>query len=152
MSNDIITQWLNLPQVSVRNIDIVGNSTIIYLKLDNFFCEIGKGNAKNICAIATDMWDPYLASICQYAPQAKIVFDKFCLIAEYNRMMDRIRNEEYGVASGSGKNVIAGSRYLLLTNKENLGKYQKERLRELLDVNKTISTAYILKDKLKMLW
>jgi len=120
--------------------------------LDKFFCEIGEGNAKNICAIATDMWDPYIASIRQYAPQAKVVFDKFHVIAEYNRMIDRIRNEEYSIASKSGKKAIKGSRYLLLTNKENLGQSQKERLRELLDVNKIISTAYILKDELKMLW
>jgi transposase len=120
--------------------------------LDKFFCEIGADNAKNICAIATDMWDPYLASICQYAPQAKVVFDKFHVIAEYNRMIDRIRNEEYSIASKSGKKAIKGSRYLLLTNEQNLGKDQKERLKELLDVNETISTAYILKDELKMLW
>jgi len=120
--------------------------------LDKFFCEIGEGNAKNICAIATDMWDPYLASISQNAPQAKVVFDKFHVIAEYSKMIDRIRNEEYSIASESGKKVIAGSRYLLLTNEQNLGKSQKERLKELLDVNETISTAYILKDELKMLW
>ena len=120
--------------------------------LDRFFCEIGESNAKNICAIATDMWDPYIASISQNAAQAKIVFDKFHVIAEYNRMMDRIRNEEYSIANKSGKKVIAGSRYLLLTNKQNLGQSQKERLRKLLCLNKTISTAYILKDELKMLW
>jgi len=120
--------------------------------LDKFFCEIGNDKAKQIEAIATDMWDPYLASICQHAPFAKVVFDKFHVIAEYSRMIDKVRNEEYRKASESGKKVIAGSKYLLLANDKNLGKNQKERLKELLSVNEILSTVYILKDELRMLW
>jgi transposase len=120
--------------------------------LDKFFYEIGADNAKEIYAIAIDMWDPYIASISEYAPWAKVVFDKFHVIAEYNRMIDRIRNEEYQKASDSGKKVIKGSKYILLANEENLGKDQKERLKELLSVNEILNTVYILKDELKMLW
>ncbi len=60
------------------------------------------------------MWDPYIASIRQYAPQAKVVFDKFHVIAEYNRVIDRIRNKEYHIASKSDKKAIKGSKYILL--------------------------------------
>jgi len=45
--------------------------------LDRFFAEIGGTRAKEIMAIAVDMWDPYLASILKHAPGAKVVFDKF---------------------------------------------------------------------------
>lgn len=120
--------------------------------LDKFFSEIGEDKAKEIRAIATDMWDPYLASISEYAPWAKVVFDKFHVIAEYSRMIDRVRNEEYRAASESGKKVIEGSKYLLLKNEQNLKQNQKERLKELLSVNEVLNTVYILKDELKMLW
>jgi transposase len=50
-------------------------------------------------------------------------------IAEYSRMLDRVRNEEYRAASNSGKKVIKGSRYLLLKNEEDLVNSQKERLK-----------------------
>ena len=60
--------------------------------LDKFFAEIGGTRAKEIMAIAIDMWDPYLASISEYAPQAKVVFDKFHVIAEYSKMLDKMRN------------------------------------------------------------
>jgi transposase len=120
--------------------------------LDKFFTEIGQDKAKEITAIAIDMWDPYLKSILEYAPQAKVVFDKFHVIAEYSRMIDRVRNEEYRAASNSGKKIIKGSRYLLLKNEEYLKENQKERLKELLSVNEVLNTVYILKDELKMLW
>jgi transposase len=60
--------------------------------LDKFFAEIGGTRAKEIMAIAIDMWDPYLASILKYAPGAKVVFDKFHVIAEYSKMLDKMRN------------------------------------------------------------
>lgn len=120
--------------------------------LDKFFTEIGETKAKEITAIATDMWDPYLKSISEHAPQANVVFDKFHVIAEYSRMIDRVRNEEYRAASNSGKKIIKGSRYLLLKNEENLKSCQRERLKELLSVNEVLNTVYILKDELKMLW
>lgn len=120
--------------------------------LDKFFCEIGEDKARKISAIATDMWDPYLASISEYAPWAKVVFDKFHVITEYSRMIDRVRNKEYRVASESGKKIIKGSRYLLLANEKNLKQDQKEKLNELLSINEVLNTVYILKDELKMLW
>lgn len=120
--------------------------------LDKFFTEIGEKQAQEIIALATDMWDPYLKSISEHAPQAKVVFDKFHVIAEYSRMIDRVRNEEHRAASNTGKKVIKGSRYLLLKNEENLTENQKERLKELLSVNETLNTVYILKDELKRLW
>jgi transposase len=71
--------------------------------LDKFFAEIGENRAKEIMAIAVDMWDPYLASISEHAPWAKVVFDKFHVIAEYSEMIDRVRNEEYRAASQVGQ-------------------------------------------------
>jgi transposase len=50
--------------------------------LDRFFIEIGGTRAKEIMAIAIDMWDPYLANILKYAPGAKVVFDKFPVNSE----------------------------------------------------------------------
>lgn len=117
--------------------------------LDKVFTEIGEKQAQEILAIATDMWDPYLRSISEYTPQAKVVFH---VIAEYLRMIDRVRNEEYRAAFNTGKRVIKGSKYLLLKNEENLTENQKERLKELLSVNETLNTVYILKDELKRLW
>lgn len=48
--------------------------------------------------------------------------------------------------------MIKGTKYILLSNKENLGRKAKGRLRDLLKVNKALSTLYILKDDLRHLW
>ena len=124
--------------------------------LDKFFKELGPERCKNLKAIALDMWNPYLASIWEYAPHIKEVFDKFHVLNAYSRVIDKVRNTEYNKAVKTEKEVIKGSKYLLLKNKENLTrtsiKDEKKHLRKLLRVNKKINLTYILKDDLKRLW
>ena len=74
------------------------------------------------------MWDPYLKSIRQYAPQAKFMAGKFHVLQMYSRMVDKVRNIEYRKASKKDKKVIKGSRYLLLKNSDNLKLDEKEHL------------------------
>jgi len=102
------------------------------------------------------MWDPYLASIRKYAPQVKEVFDKFHVLNSYSRVIDKVRNIEYKRATREEKEVIKGSKYLLLKNKESLEenerRNEKKDLRQLLRLNRNINLVYILKDDLKRLW
>lgn len=120
--------------------------------LDEFFKELGEERAKKILAIAMDMWDPYIASTKEHAPQAEIVFDKFHVIKNYSKVIDQIRNIEYKKASETEREVIKGTKYLLLRNLEDLKENQLETLDRLLKLNKNINIAYLLKDDLKQLW
>lgn len=68
--------------------------------LEAFFDEIGEETAHGVEAIATpakalvpgvDMWAPYIAAIEDRAPQDAIVFDKFHVIRNYSKVIDRVR-------------------------------------------------------------
>ena len=86
-------------------------------------------------------------------PQAKIVFDLFHVVANFNRAIDKVRNSEYRKASEQDKDVFKGSKYLLLKNRKNLKTHeQRQHLKQLLDLNETINTVMILKEKLKHIW
>lgn len=52
----------------------------------------------------------------------------------------------------AARRVIKGSRWLLLRNADNLKPEQAVKLEELLAVNASLTTAYLLKDQLKTLW
>ncbi len=120
--------------------------------LNQFFEEIGPVISKQIEAVACDMWDPYIASIRNNAPQAQPVFDKFHVLQAYSRAIDKARNIEYRKASKKDKEIIKGSRYLLLKNSDNLKLDEKEHLDKLLKLNRRLTRIYILKDELKGLW
>lgn len=117
-----------------------------------FFELFGEERCKKIKAVCIDMWDPYIKAVKKYCPNAQIVYDLFHVVQNFSKVIDKIRNNEMRKASSSKKDVIKGSRYLLLSNTENLSRKKKNSLKELLSLNKPLSTVYILKDELKHLW
>jgi transposase len=120
--------------------------------LDAFFKSMPEGVSDGIKAVAMDMWDPFIAAVRKWCPNAKIVFDFFHVVQAFNKVIDKVRNQEYQKATQEARKVIKGSKYLLLKNKENLKSNEKPHLRELLKINYNLSTAYILKDALKVIW
>ena len=75
------------------------------------------------------------------------------MVANFNRVIDKVRNSEYRKASKEDKAVFKGSKYLLLKNRKNLkSQQQRQHLKELLALNETINTVMILKESLKHIW
>lgn len=121
--------------------------------LGDFFAGMTQEQRQAIEAIAMDMWDPYIHAIKNYVPHVKIVFDLFHVVSGFGKVIDKVRNAEYRKASKEGKGVFKGSKYLLLKNKNTIRKKgPREQLKQLLSLNETINTVYILKDKLKLIW
>jgi len=121
--------------------------------LEHFFDQLNDKQLGGIKAVVMDMWDPFIKAVKEKAPQAKIVFDLFHVVSNFNKVIDKVRNSEYQKASDENKPVYKGTKYLLLKNRENLKTpEQRQHLKELLELNETISTVMILKDKLKYIW
>ncbi len=75
------------------------------------------------------------------------------MVAQFNRVIDKVRNSEYRKASEENKAVFKGARYLLLKNRKNIRlKAQREQLKQLLQLNEVINTTMILKEQLKHIW
>lgn len=100
-----------------------------------------------------DMWAPFIKAVKKKLPNAKIVFDLFHVVANFSRVIDKVRNSKFQKASKQDKAVYKGARFLLLKNRKNIRR-QKERtqIKQLLELNQVINTVMILKDKLKHIW
>ena len=120
--------------------------------LDAFFKNLTAGQKRAVEAVAMDMWRPYINRVQHHCPRAKIVFDFFHVVQGFSWVIDQVRRSEYTNARGGDRKVIKDCRYLLLKNEDNLTCEQKDRLTMLLKLNRTISTIYVLKDQLKMLY
>lgn len=121
--------------------------------LDEFFDQIGKARCRRIKAIAMDCWNPYIASATEHLGISKIVFDKFHLLKNYGQVIDKVRNSEFRKADENEKEIIKGSKYLLLANRINIKDQQKqEKLEQILELNQNINLSYILKDELRQIW
>ncbi|TET24372.1 MAG: ISL3 family transposase [Candidatus Cloacimonadota bacterium] len=123
-----------------------------YKTLKGFFKKIPKRERRRIEAVCMDMWDPYIKAVTIWCPDASIVFDLFHVVQAFGKVINKVRNREYKKAFGENKDVIKGTKYILLKNRKNLKRKESRRLKELLEINKNLSTVYILKDQLKRLW
>jgi transposase len=106
-------------------------------------------------AVAMDMSAAYRQAVSVHLPKATIVFDHFHVIKLYNDKLSQLRRDLYREATDKmHKEVLKGTRWLLLKNPENLdeGKDEKSRLEEALALNKSLALAYYMKEDLRRLW
>jgi transposase len=118
-----------------------------------FFAELRPEQRASIEAVATDMASGYREAVREACPHAALVYDLFHAVAKFSReVIDRVRVDESKRNDEAGRQLIKGSRYLLLNNEEHLVGDQRERLDALLAANAHLNLVYILKDQLKHLW
>lgn len=114
-----------------------------------------KGSKARIEAVAIDMSPAYIAAVKENLPGAVIVFDHFHIIKLYNdRLSDFRRQLFHKINSEQQKQVIKGTRWLLLKNPENLNpdRSEPDRLKAALDLNQPLATAYYMKEDLRQAW
>lgn len=116
-----------------------------------FLAELSPQTAAGIQAVAMDMGPAYQAAVKTQLPEAVIVFDRFHVMKLYSDVIRTVRKAEFRKADADGKQVIKGSLYLLLSNKQRLDESGAARLEELMCANQTLSTVYTLKEQLQAL-
>ncbi|HMB08400.1 MAG TPA: ISL3 family transposase [Isosphaeraceae bacterium] len=108
-----------------------------------------------IKAVAMDMSAAYRPAVATHLKRATIVFDHFHVIKLFNDKLSELRRAVYREATDvMHKQVLKGTRWLLLKNPEHLDaeKDEKRRLEEALTLNKPLATAYYLKEDLRRFW
>src|SRR6202034_4399536 len=72
--------------------------------LDEFFqTELSAGQRMRISAACVDMWEPFRLSIEQWAPQCRIVYDKFHIMQHANQAIDEVRRGGVFLAKRGGR-------------------------------------------------
>jgi len=122
--------------------------------LEPFWRRLRTCKAK-VKAVAMDMSPAYMRAVLDHLPKARIVFDHFHVIKLYNDKLSDFRRQLYHqVRDIQQKDVIKGTRWLLLKNPENLDpdKNEPQRLQEALQINAPLATAYYMKEELRQFW
>ena len=121
--------------------------------LDGFFeGELTGRQRMRITAACVDMWEPYRLSIEQWAPNCRIVYDKFHVMQHANKAIDEVRRAEFFRKGGVMRGLVKGKRWLLLSRWMNLSSPKRQELTELFAMNRKIFKAYLLKESLDRLW
>jgi transposase len=121
--------------------------------LDGFFQEeLSGAQRRNLDAACVDMWEPFRLSIQQWAPQCRIVYDKFHIMQHANNAVDEVRRAEFFRKGGEARGLVKGKRWLLLSRWWNLTSGKQTELIQLFALNRKLFKAYLIKESLDQLW
>ncbi len=121
--------------------------------LDAFFRDqLSRRQRARIEAACVDMWEPYRLSIEEWAPRAKIVYDKFHIMQHANDAADEVRRAEFFRQKREQRELVRGKRWLLLARWVNLTVGKRRELNKVFALNRRLWKAYLLKESLDRLW
>ncbi len=102
---------------------------------------------RDIDLICCDMWDPYLNGIGKHIPGASVVFDRFHIMKQMNKAIEKVRWAEQ-----KENKDLKKTRFIWLKNPKNLTEKQAEQLTELKKLDLKTARAYQIKLALSRFW
>lgn len=136
------------PKARVIDIqDGKGNDTVT--AFGEVFCE-NKGNKEAVKDITSDMCHGYRNSMQKLFPDATLTVDKFHVVKMVGEAVDNVRKRESKSRDKRKTDTLKGTRYLWLTNRENLKEKQVARLDELLASGENLDTIIAYQYKLRL--
>jgi transposase len=122
--------------------------------LDGYFKTRTPEQLQGIEAVAIDMWEPYVKSICEHVPGGadKIVFDRFHIMQHIGKAVDTVRKQEHRQLRAEGDDTLKRTKYLWLYSWENVPKESRARFNDLRTAELKTSRAWAIKESLRHLW
>jgi transposase len=113
-----------------------------------------KRSRARVRAVATDMSTAYIGAVHENLPGTPVVFDHFHVVKLMNDKLTEIRRRLFHELSAMQRQVVKGTRWLLLKNPENLDadRGERDRLDEALRLNEPLAKAYYMKEDLRRIW
>jgi len=108
----------------------------------------GRGaDPAQIDLVCCDMWDPYLHGLRNHVCQAQVVFDRFHIMHQLNKAIEKVRWLEQ-----RENKALKKTRYLWLKNPRNLTREQEDQLEKLKRLDLKTARAYHIKLALARFW
>lgn len=122
--------------------------------LESYYQQFTDEERSKVKVVAMDMWDPYIAATKAFIPDAKskIVFDRFHVMRYMLEAVDKTRKFEHKELSEEGNEILKGTKYIWLWNKENVPEWRKDEYDALRSLDLKTNRACAIKDNLRHLW
>ena len=113
---------------------------------DSLWKTLSDEQREQVEAVAVDMWAAFVNSAAEHVPEADIVHDRFHIAKHLNEAVDQVRRAEHKSLKQEGDERLTGSRYLWLTNEENLSEERAATFEDLKESKLKTSRAWALVD------
>jgi transposase len=118
-----------------------------------FFHDCGRSWCQQLQFVCSDMWKPYVKVIAKKAPRALHILDRFHIVANLGKALNKIRAGEARQMKREGyEEHLKHTKYCFLKNPENLTPTQKLKLKDVLQYDLKSVRAYLLKESFQLFW
>ena len=95
------------------------------------------------------MWAPYDQAACGKLPHAKVVVDRFHVMKQLNTRLTQLRTKYQKESTDEMKNLLKGSRWILVRNRAELSPKETEHLDNILKTCPDLRSLYLLKEEFR---
>jgi transposase len=122
--------------------------------LDEFYEKLGSEGLSQIEVVCMDMWQSYIGATEEHVPDGhlKIAFDKYHVAQQLGKAVDQVRKIEHRERLAAGDETLKKTKYLWLTNPENMKDKMAERFEPLKQSALKTARAWAIKEAAMMLW
>lgn len=118
-----------------------------------FFHEFGRQRTAQIRYVCSDMWPAYLKVLAKKTPSALHILDRFHIVANLNKALDKVRAAEAKRLQADGyEPVLKKTRWCFMKRRKNLTSKQRFRLKDVLCYDLKTVRAYLLAQAFDALW
>lgn len=121
-------------------------------RLGKWLAELSVQERRAIRVVSMDMWSPYRSAVKAQLPHADIVADRFHVMKQLNGRLTQLRRAVQKRADEPTREVLKGSRWLLVKNRDELKAEEEKRLLEVLAASPELRTAYLLKEEFRTIF
>lgn len=105
---------------------------------------------ETINSVAIDLWGPYRSVIEAKLPNAKAVADRFHVMQNLNKALDKCRKE--AKRESDEEEIWKRAKYAVLKNREDLTEEQEGILKRVLKASASLKTCYELKESFRSIF
>lgn len=109
-----------------------------------FYCATGEDSQPQLERVNIDMWEAYINSIKEIAPNAKQVHDKFHLVQKLSQSIDKTRKRE-----AITEPLLKKNKYTVLKNQENRTEKQQAAFELINQANLKTAQAWKIRENFK---
>lgn len=110
---------------------------------------LDKGQRGRVKAIAMDFWRAYRKAAREWLPQADVVHDRFHIIGQLNKAIDKTRRQEVYHIDKEQRKYLKHTRYLFLQNPQSWTDRYKRRFQQIQRINLKTAQAWRMREDFK---
>jgi transposase len=120
--------------------------------LENWIETLSPQRRNSIRFVSIDMWAPYYQAVQSKLAHAKVVVDRFHVMKQLNTRLSQLRTKYQKESTPEIRQILKGSRWILVRNRSELSSMQEEHLNKILNMSPELRILYLLKEEFRTIF